>query len=913
MDTDAQRGRRPALIATKYRAPSRLRAQVARARLLEQLDARRECRLTLIHAPAGFGKTTLALQWRERLQQRGAAAAWLSLSADDANLDRFLIYLVQAVREAEPSIKLDVAALLEARAGQTVSFVLAALVEALDACRQPVYIFLDDWHLVSDSRVQDVITFLLDLAPQGTHLVIMSREQPGLPLARLRVSDQLAEFRIDDLRFNLAESQEFLRGVNALRLDDHAVRSLWQSTDGWVAALQLASLSLRGAKDTEPLVESFTGRHQSIGAYLAENVLDNLPPPVLDFLMATSILDRLCAGLCDAVTGAADSQAMLESLRQQNMFLQPLDEVGTWFRYHHLFADYLRLRMERSAPERLPALHRRASTWYAEHGPPEQAVTHALAAGEMPWAVELVERDAMWLVEHSYMATLRLLVQKLPDEALQARPRLLLAIAWAHCLTHRRDEARAALERAMSALGTSGLSQAADAAAEAHAEGRVVEAGIRIYQDCIDGVEALVQPCIERAAQFRPWVVAVAANILTYVRLQQCDYDEALRLQAWARSYQDRAQGPFSGIYGRFLSGIAALELGRMHDGAEYFRDGLRKANSSIGHHSHAARLAAALLGQAMVERNRLDEAERLLEDSRDLGLEGGIADCLIATYVASSRLLAQRGDAAGAAALLDEGDEAAQRLGLVRLEAALVVERMRALTVAGELGAAGRLAQRCGLADGARRGESARALELRRLALARLRAAEGRVDEGLRLVEPMLDTSLRQKRRTFEVAVRLVMTQLLLARHDEAGAQQMLARALMVGLRAGLLRSFLDEGPAVLARIRQLHGRLGRLGADDYDLAAVRPALEELLAAAGDVASEPERALVGIYGEELRQRETEILRLLDEGMSNKEIARRLAISIDTVKWYLKAIYAKLGVTGRSMAVHEARRSGLFP
>lgn len=905
---------RPRLIATKFRAPARSGPLLAREHLLDRLAARRDRKLTLIHGPAGFGKTTLAIQWRERLQADGAAVAWLSLSRDDNEIDRFLAYLVEAICTGEPSVQLDVASLLEAKVEQAYSIVMADLVNELQALTRDVHLVLDDWHLITDDAVRNAISFLLEHAPPGFHIVMTSRERPALPLARLRVDDQLTEITGADLRFSVGESRAFLCDVNELRLDDVSVRSLWNSTEGWVAALQLALLSLRSTGATAHSIEVFSGKHHAIGEYLAENVLDHLPADVLEFLLSTSILDRLSGSLCDAVSGLPNSQRMLESLDKQDLFILPLDESREWYRYHHLFANHLHRRLERSAPQRVLELHRAASHWFADHGHTDEAVTHALAAGDSQRAVELVERDAMWLVEHSYMASLRSLVSKLPAQQLLDRPALQVAIAWGHCLSHRPAEARVALAHAQAHL----ISQGSSSSDEALVEARLVEACVRIYQDRTDGVEELLQPCFEHTSAFRPWVVAVAANVLTYVHLRRFDNDEALALQTWARPFQERAQGPFSAIYGRCFAGIAAQARGHAGTAVQHFQEALRMADASIGRHSHAARLAEALLGQLMVEMNELEDAERLLDDSRALGVEGGVADFSIATYVSSSRLLAQRGDHAGAHAVLDEGMQTAEHLQFSRLTTAVVCERVRLLLAVGDVAGAERL-----VGAGAPRAtggqeDLSQCDDLRQIALARLHRAQGRPAVAAALMNRLLEPAAMQRRPGLAASLRI---QLALA-HDAAGdtraAQCVLAEALIQGLAAGMRRSFLDDGPRLVMMIRQLHDE--HRGDIDVGWAAIQGPLARLLEMAGDGVPVPgvtttaspcrPHGATGIAIEPLKDREVEILQLLENGRSNKEIARIMSIGVDTVKWYLKSIYAKLGVSSRARAVHEARRAG---
>lgn len=942
------RTERPRLIATKFRAPAGTSALVARERLLQRLQAERGRRLTLIHGPAGFGKTTLSVQWREHLQASGATVAWLSMSREDNAIDRFLTYLVEAVRVADQQLNVDVATQLEVQPEQAAAVVVAELINTFERTTRDFYIVVDDWHLISDREVRDTMAQLLEHAPRHFHVVITSRERPTLPLARLRVAGELCEVSAADLRFTVAESQAFLCEVNALPLDPAAVQSLWSSTEGWVAALQLASLSLRHASDAQGSAErlsdgllgsvaaAFGGNHHALGEYLSENVLDRLPPEVLDFLLATSILDRLCAGLCAAVSGVSGSQAMLELLDKQDLFIQPLDEHREWYRYHHLFAAHLQRRLERQSPARKAELHRAASAWFSAHDHVDEAVTHALAAGDTERAIDLVEHAAMWLVQHSAMSTLRVLVLRLPAEKLRRRPALQLAIAWAHCLTHRPVQAREAVSLLMEELGAAGRVPAANAGdgradidpAELLAEARVIEACVRIYRDDIDGVEALVQPCLAPSALFRPWVVAVASNVYTYVLLRRHAYDDAITLQALTLPFHERTEGPFSGVYGRCFGGMAARELGRLDDAVAYFRSAHEWAVTRMGRHSHAARLAEALLGELLLEMNQLDEAGRLLEDSRALGVEGGVADFFIATYVGSSRLLAHLRDADAARAVLDEGEQACQHLGFERLRAAICSERVRHALLAGDVPAAQRWLVACGTVDAGEAHASSDVSPLpghESLALAQSRVllATGRAAKAEAALQPVLSAAIEGRRLLLEVRVRILVALALdgVGRLDHA--LEMAATALRVGLGVGMRRSFLDEGQRFIELTRLVQERvlghhMPQAAWSPTALAALADVVmqgrsvhapTETSAAEGRPVSLPSLAVGGLPAS-LKLRESEILQLLERGLSNKEIARRLDIGVDTVKWYLKSIYGKLGVANRAQAVLAVRESG---
>ena len=485
----------------------------------------------------------------------------------------------------------------------------------------------------------------------------------------------------------------------------------------------------------------------------------------------------------------------------------------------------------------------------------------------------------------------------------------------------------AELTPAAEAAGLPMDGDAADETTEALAEARVVEACVRIYQDDIEGVEALVKPCVAPCSRFHPWVVAVASNVYTYVLLQRHGYDDAITLQALTLPHHERTQGPFSGVYGRCFAGMAARELGRLADAASYFRSAHELAATGVGLHSHAARLAEALLGELLVEMNQLDEAAHLLDDSRALGMEGGVADFFIARYVGSSRLLAHRRDPDAATDVLDEGEQTFRQLGFWRLGGAIFGERIRHALLNGDVAAARRwLEQSTDLVAPAAPSNTANHLprghEHLALARCRLLLASGRPAQAAEVLRPVLNAAIEGRRLLLEVRTRILMCLAMdgVGRLDQA--LEMAATTLRVGLDVGMRRSFLDEGArfieiTALVQERVLSNQIPRAqwsaaalaGLSEVSLLGRRPDATGIVSAQpGPLATAP-FAIAGACAS-LKQREAEILHLLERGLSNKEIARCLDIGVDTVKWYLKSIYGKLGVANRAQAVFAARGDG---
>ncbi len=882
--------------STRFRAPTHVSNVIERRRLLELLREERGRQLTVIHAPAGYGKTTLAVQWLHDLSGDGATVAWLGLHRDDNDPQWFLSHLLGAVGQvlsaAEDELR-DLAQLIEENAEDTQTYAVSVLLDRIGRHGERFVLTFDDWHLIDDPSVHRALIQLLDFAPPNLLLILTSRTRPRLPLSRLRVRRQLTEIDADGLRFDAEEARAFLVDLNGLDLDQEDVARLSEGTDGWAAALQLASLSLRDSPDPGELIRGFSGRHHAIEEYLAENVLGALPAEVLDFLLATSVCDRLCGDLAGTLSGRTDGQAMLEELERRDLFLRPLDTERTWFRYHHLFADHLRRRLSRDRPGCAAELHARASGWFADQDLVSEAVDHALAAGDVATATDLVERHAMPLVEHSRMVSLLGLMGRLPADAADERPGLLMAVAWANCLLQRSTAAQLALDR---------LRQV-DLPEEARSEADVVQACIDVYSDRTDRAEDLVRRSLEQAAHYRPWIVAVAANLQSFCDIHATRYQAARDRQRWARPFHDRTTGPFSGVYGRCFAGMAALAQLDLDAAQEQLQDAVALARTSAGRRSHAARLAGALLGELQYERGELEDAERLLEESGELGAESGVVDFMIDSYALLARIKARRGAVTEAAELLGDGAKTAERLGLTRLSAAVTAERIALLIGARRVREARRAAQEFPDGAGCHGGIGAAIDQLRTRSLAAVLSAEGNHAAAAALLEGLVAElhGRGQWRAEVTATVQLAAVDERAARW--CAAERALAGALGRAVPAGLWQTVLDADVApVLDRL------LTQARADTWpDGLDPLPAdrLSALVAALGHPG--PGRAAPpGLTG-----REVDVLRMLDAGRSNQQIAQALKVTVNTVKWHLKNINAKLGATNRTEAVSLARRSGL--
>lgn len=663
--------------ATRFRPPATTRQLVERTRLIDLLRAGQRRRLTAIHAPAGFGKSTLAVQWRDVLTGEGIPVAWLAVDHDDNKAVWFLTHVIEALRVVRPALAQQLTEILEDHADdEPERYVLTALIDEVHRQDLRTTLVIDDWHLVSSSETIAALEFLLDRGCHHLQIVVTSRSRSGLPLSRMRVRDELVEIDSDDLRFDVTESDSFLRDVSGLRLEHDDVDGLTRTTDGWAAALQLASLSLRDSDDPSGLIEHLSGRHHAIGEFLADNVLSTLEPDMYEFLLTTSIPERISGSLASALTGTTRGQAMLEEAEERDLFVRHLDDERIWFGYHHLFLDFLRRRLERDHPGRIPELHRTAAQWFGRHHMLSEAVDHALAADDEQLAVDLVTEDGLYLAEHSHMVTLLAVIDKLPARTVAASARLQLNIGWGNVPLQRLRPARKALAAAREALAHSDLP--ASEIELFRVEADVLEAATEMQADRPDRIEGLIRECLAAPDALPPWVPSAAADFGTYSDLFRFDFAGARRRQEEAERFHKLTKGAFAAVYGQCLAGIAANEQLDTASAERMFRTALRTARRDGGRHSHASRLASAMLGEWLYEQGRIAEAEELLDESGHLGTEGGIPDFMIARFVTAARLKAARGDLAAATALLDEGIRAATDPDLPRLRARIDNERVR-------------------------------------------------------------------------------------------------------------------------------------------------------------------------------------------------------------------------------------------
>lgn len=900
---------RPRLIPTKLSVFSQANHLIERPRLIDKLVQGMHHKVTLIKGSAGFGKTSLAMQWRDYLINQAIQVAWLSLDEDDNNVERCINHIVAAIHSAEPSIQISSSFLVESQSQQTINYILIELVNTLHTANIPIYFILDDFHLIHNKTIQNALTFLIKYTPSNFHLVICTRVQPTLSIYTLRTKNQLFEIDIADLRFNQEELSAFFLNTHQLALSQDDIHTLWEKTEGWIASLQLILFLSRRGHSLKSLSDKL-GENHSISEYLAENAIDSLSPDTLDFLLKTSILERLNSGLCNQLTQRSDSQYMLETLYKRGIFTLPLDPEFHWFQYHHLFSSFLRQRLHQQLPKAVNHLHCLASDWYADNDYTDEAVYHALAAKDTQKAIRLVEQRAMWWVEHSFMGTLLNLVDKLPAESIKTHAPLQMAIGWAHCLMHHQHETHAALDCVQQLITTHDTLSI---------EKGVLQATMLIYADRLDEVEALLAPCFAQKDKCTPWTLSVGYNVMTYVLLNTYRYQEAIQLQENTEPFRHVTQGHFAKVYGDCLSGLALLAQCQIRAAQEHFSRALDKACKYGGEHSHMAYLAGALLGHLYYEQNELDKAKKLLSRSRELGIEGGVADFYIATYCFSARLETLNGRFPQAYEILKEGLQIAHKLNIPRLDFIIRAELIKLFLLQGDSQAAQRTMQRLdetSIALSATPGIAEQMIEIRELARAHLLCKVGQCQQTIDMLNTILEETIKNARHYSQVKVRTALAAALEHAGHPQKAEEVLLPALETGLAHNMVRTFIDEGYLVMCVIKRIANAqsLPSLHTTTSNASHLNHYLLTLLRLFSDTYPTPLEmqthtpALV----EPLKEKEMQILKMLEKGLSNKEISKELHIGINTVKWYLKGIYTKLGVKRRTQAITEAKRLELL-
>ncbi|MDF2661932.1 MAG: transcriptional regulator [Paenibacillus sp.] len=856
---------------------------VLRSRLTERLNEGLHRKLTLVSASAGFGKTTLVSEWLAGCER---PAAWLSLDEGDNDPARFLTYLLAALRTIGASFGEGVFVALQSPQQPPIESILTVLLHEVATLPHSFVLVLDDYHVIKSKSIDRALAFLLDNLPSQMHLVIATRKDPRLPVARMRVRDQLTELRVADLRFTHSEAAEFLGRVMDLDLPSERIARLENLTEGWIAGLQLAAISMQGLKDTAGFIESFTGSHRYVLDYLAEEVLQLQSETVQNFLLGTSVLDRLCGPLCDVVlplSPSSSGQKMLEEIENANLFIVPLDNERRWYRYHHLFADFLRRRLDRSTAAEF---HVRASTWYEQNDMELEAFLHAVAAEDVERAARLAEGERIPLHFRGAVSPVLDWLSSLPKAELDTRPSLRVIYASTLLMVGQLS----GIERQL-------------LAAETSLQGIEPDEKIRDLVGHIASIRATVAVSRHQAET----ILVQSHRALEYLHPGNLPIRTAT---VWTLGYAYQLKGDreaarkaysealsISQTIGHVIIAImASLGLGnmqeaenRLYSAAETYRQVLKLAGDPPLPAACEAHLGLARISY---EWNDLDAAKHHAQRAVLLARQLEHTDRVVAGEVFLARLELARGEVSGAVSMLAKAEHFAREQNFVNQIPHAAAAYLLALLRQGNLAAAAHLAQKHEL-----RGSKAR-----------IHLAQGETSAALAVLEPLLEQAEAKGWGDERLKVMILQTVALHAHGQKLKAVRLLGDALTMAEPGGFIRIFVDEGIPMLRLLREAAAIISM---PDY-VAKLLAAFEAEELTSEDKAdrrpAQPARSLI----EPLSERELEVLRLIAQGCSNHEIGERLFLALSTVKGHNRNIFDKLQVGRRTEAVAVARKWGLL-
>jgi len=890
------------LLTTKLYIPPLHSDLVPRTQLYDRLSEGSNRKLILVSAPTGFGKSTLVAGW---LAEGGIRAAWLSLDQGDNDPVRFWTYLIAAIQTVQPQIGGEARQIVSAPQLRSTEPVAISLINEISQLAHDLFVVLDDYHVIETEQVHAGLSYLLEHQPPKLHIVLLTRIDPSMSLARLRAHRQLVEIRAADLQFSTQEAATLFNEKMGLNLKSEYVEALNTHTESWAVGLQLAALSLKGQSSYDTFIEEFTGGHQFILDYLTEEVLDTLPDAQRRFLLHTSILERFCGKLCQAVTGDPASHQILGEIRKRNLFLIPLDTEGRWFRYQHLFAEVLVALLARDHPEEINGLHLKAAAWFDSEGYPDEAVDHALHSGDMMRARELVLKHWMPVLQRGEVATVLRWLNALPEDRNGLDPTIPLARCWALFLSWQSAAIEPQLEQAKNAY-----QRLVDDGSLSDAQRNRVASQLAMMRSVVArsrGEHARSVAEAEEATRLIPteavegvgtgWVMLAAA------RAGAGDFDGAIEAYGHGITLS-HAEGNLVAAYGCIYGqGMYLLTQGRMNEAEERCRSTIEMAVREGHGDFPAAGSLYITMARIMLERNRLDEAREYLNTGLRIARPGGFTEAVRTGRHLRAYLAAVGGDLQAAVDMLQETQGIVNAIDDPYLIGELSWEWARLSLNAGDLETAREKLHI--LKKMWKNTQHANLLLAWGLLFPRLLYAEGQYREALEALDESIHRSRAVNSHGELIRLLALRAVVLDALGEDGSAHATLNEALGMSAPQGYIWRWLEAGPRLSPLLRDLRS-------DGDTPQALHAYLDSLLEACQAAFGEAPKPQAGKLLDPLTRRELDIMRLICKGYSNPEIASELVVTINTIKKHTSNIYSKLGVRSRTQAMARAQELNLL-
>jgi LuxR family maltose regulon positive regulatory protein len=902
------------LLTTKLFLPPARPNLVPRPRLIEVLNAGLKRPLTLISAPAGYGKTTLLSDWRAGLGS-GYPLAWLSLDSEDNDLARFLSYVSASLETLHPKLTQNLTPQLHLPQLPSVEVLITVLINGVNAFPQDFALILDDYHLITEAAIHKALVYLLNHPPLKMHLVLITRSDPPLPLSRLRARGQMVELRADDLRFTIEETTAFLNTVMDLNLSAENISALDQRTEGWIVGLQMAALSTRGKTDATAFIKAFTGSHRYILDYFAGEILEQQPESVKTFLLKTSILDRFTSSLCDAVLGGLNnSTQILMELDQKNLFIIPLDDERQWYRYHHLFAELLHTQLSKFHPETIPGLHRKAAGWFEYHGLMEEAVRHAILAQDYELTTRLVDqvRDRLW--GRGDTLTLLNWFKTIPEELIRSQPLNCLAYASAFTLTGQFESAeqwfqcvddhirRANISHELNTAQSSAVNPSPFTPWMLYGVDSMRSMIARLRGDTAGAID-LSQRALEQIPKddLRAYGRALLYHGLAHYYAG--DFAKAHRVLIEAIQ-TNQASGHIAAYLcaSHHLARLYIMQ-GHLHDAEEIYQ----RATEFVAEQQQEVFVGIDKIGigDLYLEWNEIETASSYIKEGMVLAELGGDIHFLRDGYITHARLAQAQGDWNSALAIIQKAEQVARRSPTSTDIAYMQAWRARLQLAQGNLATAELWAE-------IKKPENLDPMvfqhEFELLTLARIWLAQGKTDQTASLLERIRIAAEAGGRHGRVLEIQMLQALTDQADGRETQAVEKLTRVLLQAEAEGYMRLFLDEGAPMAKLLYKVSART---------TTSLRNYAERLLSAFYHEQAEKPAPLTKASRDDpliepLTKRELEVLRLVAVGKANLEIAADLVLAVGTVKKHLNTIFGKLNVNSRTLAIARARELGLL-